>query len=144
MPVHVAIAIAAAVLVIATAIGLILHARDGHRRGGAGLRVAAEDIAPRALAERATLVQFSTELCARCPQVRRMLGGIADAQDGVAHVEIDLTHRADLATRYHVLQTPTTFLVDASGAVRSRWGGVPDRQELADALAAVPTLQENR
>lgn len=49
----------------------------------------------------------------------------------------------DLAARYHVLQTPTTFLVDAAGAVLSRWGGVPERRRIEDALASRP-LQEQR
>ncbi len=142
MSVPLALLIALAVLAGATAIGLVLRAGDGHRRSGGGLRVRAEDL-PAPLASGATLVQFSTELCARCPQVRRMLGGIADASDDVAHLEIDLTHRGDLATHYHVLQTPTTFLVDGSGAVLSRWGGVPDRTTVTEALRAVPTLQEH-
>jgi len=50
---------------------------------------------------------------------------------------VDLTHRPDLSTRYRVLQTPTTFVVDGSGAVRARFHGVPRPQALAEALAAV-------
>jgi hypothetical protein len=141
MPLSVAIAIAAAVLVLTVAVGLVLRAREGRRRSGGGLRVRQEDV-PAPLAEGATLVQFSTELCARCPQVRRMLTAIADSEDAVAHVEVDLTHRHDLATRYHVLQTPTTFLVDHSGVVTTRWSGTPDRTAIVEALHALRTLQE--
>jgi thiol-disulfide isomerase/thioredoxin len=94
-----------------------------------------EDV-PSGVVDSVALVQFSTELCARCPQVRRLLGEIA-ADRGIPHGEIDLTTRSDLATRYHVLQTPTTFLIDASGAVVARWGGVPDRRSIVDAVAAL-------
>ncbi|MGW8484062.1 TlpA family protein disulfide reductase [Microbacterium sp. NPDC055903] len=143
MPLTTAVVIVIAVIVLATAIGLLLRSRDGRRRAGGGLRVDERDL-PSPLGTGATLVQFSTELCARCPQVRRMLGGIAESVDDVAYIDVDLTDRADLATRYHVLQTPTAFLVDASGTVLSRWGGVPDRSAIIEALRAVPTLQEQR
>ncbi|MEW1973504.1 MULTISPECIES: thioredoxin family protein [Microbacterium] len=141
MPVSIALLITGAVVALAIAGGLIVRAQDGRRRSGGHLAVRSEDLSGRSLAETATLVQFSTEFCARCPQVRRLLGQIADEHPGVERVEIDLTNRNDLATRYHVLQTPTTFLVDASGTVLSRWGGVPQRSTIEDALANVLTLQ---
>lgn len=82
-------------------------------------------------------MQFSTEMCTRCPQVRRLLGAYAAETAGLAHIEVDLTHRPDLSARYRVLQTPTTFLVDASGVVRARFGGVPARDALATAVATL-------
>lgn len=132
----IALVAAGALLVLAAIIGVVLRVLDGRRRGGGHLRFDPADIAGE-LGSRATLVQFSTELCARCPQVRRMLGTIASDGDGLAHVEVDLTHRPDLSSRYRVLQTPTTFLVDGSGIVRARFNGVPQRHALAEALAAV-------
>lgn len=141
MPVSIALLITGAVVALAIAGGLIVRAQDGRRRSGGHLEVRSEDLNGRSLAATATLVQFSTEFCARCPQVRRLLDQIAVEHPGVERVEIDLTNRNDLATRYHVLQTPTTFLVDASGAVLSRWGGVPQRRTIEDALANVLTLQ---
>jgi thiol-disulfide isomerase/thioredoxin len=146
MTVSVALIIAGAVVALAVVCGFVVRAQDGRRRAGGHLRVRSEDLAGLSLASAATLVQFSTELCTRCPQVRRVLRQIADEHAEVEHIDIDLTNRNDLATRYHVLQTPTTFLVDASGTVRSRWGGVPHRSAIDDALAAVLTLnpQEQR
>lgn len=141
MPIFVAFAITGAVIALAITCGLILRSRDGRRRSGGHLQVRADDLPGTTFASAATLVQFSTELCARCPQVRRLLGGIAEEHTGVTHAEIDLTHRSDLATRYHVLQTPTTFLVDASGAVLSRWGGVPHPGAIQDALASALPLR---
>jgi len=140
MSVSVALIVTGAVVVLAIACGFVIRAQDGRRRAGGHLRVRAEDLEGQSLASAATLVQFSTELCARCPQVRRLLGQIADEHADVAHIEIDLTNRNDLATRYHVLQTPTTFLVDASGSVLSRWGGVPHRSEIDQALSSTLAL----
>ena len=121
----------------AAAIGLVLHARDGRRRDGGALRFDPADAAGAELGDTATLVQFSTEMCARCPQVRRLLDAYAADHDGLRHVEVDLTRRPDLSSRYRVLQTPTTFLVDASGVVRARFHGVPQRHALNEAVAAV-------
>lgn len=132
-----ALGIAAALLVLAVVIGIVQRRLDGRRRGGGELRFDPKDAASAQLGSRATLVQFSTEMCARCPQVRRMLHGYTDDQDGLAHIEVDLTHRPDLSARYKVLQTPTTFLVDDTGAVRARFHGVPHRHALTEALAAV-------
>lgn len=146
MSIPVALMIAGTVVALAIVGGFFLRAQDGRSRSGGNLHLRADDLAGHSLASTATLVQFSTELCARCPQVRRLLGQIADEHDGVERVEVDLTNRNDLATRFHVLQTPTTFLVDASGAVLSRWGGVPERRAIEDALASALTFhpQEQR
>lgn len=140
MPVSTALAIAGALVVLAIVVGMMLRKVDGRTRPGGDLQIRLEDLGDTALAPGSTLIQFSTELCARCPQVRRLLGEIADQHAGVEHIEFDLTNRSDLATRYRVLQTPTTFLVDASGTVRSRWGGVPDRRTITDALSTVRPL----
>lgn len=94
-----------------------------------------ESIDPRVLdsgplGDSATLVQFSTELCSRCPGVHRMLTAVADERPGVHHLDVDLTHRPDLAKRFRVLQTPTTLIVDAQGTVRGRFGGPPARADI--------------
>lgn len=131
-----ALGVAAALLALATVIGIVLRRRDGRRRDGGALRFDPADAAAE-FGSRATLVQFSTEMCARCPQVRRLLTDYASDQDGLRHVEVDLTHRPDLSARYKVIQTPTTFVVDGSGAVRARFHGVPHRHALTEAVAAL-------
>lgn len=80
------------------------------------------------LGETATLLQFSTEMCSKCPGVHRTLAEIADAREGVRHLDVDLTHRPDIAKHFHILQTPTTLVLDADGAVQTRFGGVPTRE----------------
>lgn len=118
----------AALVVVATAAGLLLRRRDGRAR----TVDSAEVVDPRrlgadALGEEATLLQFSTEMCARCPGVHRMLGEVADSRDGVRHLDVDLTHRPDIAQHFRVLQTPTTLVLDRRGVVRTRFGGTPGR-----------------
>lgn len=87
------------------------------------------------LGEVATLLQFSTELCARCPGVHRTLASVAAAHPGVRHLDVDLTHRPDIAKHFHVLQTPTTLVLDADGVVQTRFGGTPNRDVLELELA---------
>lgn len=90
-----------------------------------------------ALGERATLLQFSTELCARCPGVHRTLDAIARSETGVVHLDVDLTHRPDIAQHFHILQTPTTFILDRDGIIQTRFGGAPSRHVVELELARV-------
>ncbi len=114
---------------------------DGRARTASTPGTTTHGIAPaEAFGTRATLVQFSTPTCARCPGTRRQLDALAAEHDGVARLEIDVADRTEIATRYNVLQTPTVLLVDADGDVRTRFGGPPRPDELSAALAAV--LQE--
>jgi hypothetical protein len=87
------------------------------------------------LGESATLLQFSTEMCARCPGVHRILSSIADDHDGVIHLDVDLTHRPDIARHFHVLQTPPTLVLDRGGPVQTRCGGAPRRDVIELELA---------
>lgn len=82
------------------------------------------------LGAEATLLQFSTELCARCPGVHRTLAAVADSHPGVRHLDIDVTNRPDIAKHFHVLQTPTTLILDREGIVQTRFGGAPNREVL--------------
>jgi hypothetical protein len=105
------------------------------RRGAWRRRVIHEVIDPHrlgadSLGPVATLLQFSTDLGHRCPDVHRTLASIAGGRDGVRHLDIDLTHRPDIAKHFHVLQTPTTLVLDREGVVRTRFGGAPSRHVL--------------
>ena len=76
----------------------------------------------------ATLLQFSTEMSSRCPGVHRTLAAVAAGHEGVRHWDVDVTSRPDIAKHFHILQTPTTLVLDRSGAVQARFGGIPTRE----------------
>lgn len=121
----------AGLLAAAAALGFVLTRRQSHARRD----IPHEVVEPHRLgADRlgdvATLLQFSTEMCARCPGVHRTLSSIADAHPGVRHLDIDLTQRPDIAKHFHVLQTPTTLVLDRNGVVQTRFGGTPGRDVL--------------
>ncbi|MFK4730086.1 thioredoxin family protein [Agromyces mediolanus] len=150
-----ALLVALALVGAATAIGLALRARSGRivrTAGGradasvsavsaqstdatdAGLASAAATLRldADAFGADATLVQFSTAFCSRCPGTARQLGALAADSPGVRHVEIDLTDDPELAARHSVLQTPTTLVIDGAGRTVARIGGPPRMTELAE------------
>lgn len=92
-----------------------------------------------ALGERATLIQFSTPYCAKCPATASLLSTVADGLEGVQHVEVDLSQHLAVARRFNVLQTPTTLIVDAEGTVRATITGAPALHVVQDELEAVLT-----
>jgi thiol-disulfide isomerase/thioredoxin len=121
----------AALLAVTVAFGVVLRWRQGRPRR----HISHEIVEPTrlgadSLGETATLLQFSTELCSRCPGVHRTLSAVADGREGVRHLDIDVTNRPDIAKHFHILQTPTTLVLDRDGVVQTRFGGVPNRDVL--------------
>lgn len=126
----------------ATALGLLWRARQGRVvRSTDGAIVLVTDLPGlRRLPRGATLVQFSSEVCAPCVATRGLLADVADSFRDVRHVDLDVAEHADLARRHHVMQTPTTLILDRRGVVRARIGGAPRpdavRHEVARLVAA--------
>jgi thiol-disulfide isomerase/thioredoxin len=122
--------------------------RGTHKvRGAAGVAEQAAQTGPApvlagtpwadALGERATFVQFSSAFCAPCRATRRVLEDVVATTPGVAHVEIDAEHHLDLVRRLGVLRTPTTLVLDASGAEVTRAAGAPTKAQVQAAVAAL-------
>lgn len=121
----------AALVGASAALGFALRRRQGRARRDVHREVVQpERLGADALGETATLLQFSTELCSRCPGVHRTLAEVAATRHGVLHLDVDLTHRPDIARHFNVLQTPTTLVLDGDGVVQTRFGGVPNRDVL--------------
>lgn len=84
--------------------------------------------------DKATLIQFSTEICSVCVQTARLYQQIEKNTPGVKHVEVDITDRLSLAAHFNIMQTPTTLIVDKTGKVRSRIGGAPTEKIIMQEL----------
>ncbi len=145
--------IAVAAVALALGFGLWRAATDGRFRGTHVVRHSAgtadEDPAAtattagadlvaavgQALGERATLLQFSSAFCAPCRATRRILDEVTGLVDGVAHVEVDAEHHLEMTRTFGILRTPTTLVLDASGAEVTRATGAPTRDQVLAALA---------
>ena len=147
--------IVVAAVALATGFGLWRAGTDGRFRGTHAVRRPAEPLADdgalppvttppgadlvvavgRALGERATLLQFSSAFCAPCRATRRVLGEVTGLVDGVAHVEVDAEHHLEATRAFGILRTPTTVVLDASGAEVTRATGAPTRDQVLTALA---------
>ena len=139
------------VLAAASAAGFAMRRRQGRFQSTALVRTESADVSASAspddrlsaadlgapLGAQATLVQFSTEVCAYCGPTRELLTEVARERDGVAFVEIDASARMDLTRRLHVLSTPTVLVLDAVGTIASRASGPPRKAELLTAVGAV-------
>lgn len=80
----------------------------------------------------ATLLQFSTEVCSICIATSRLYKELESKIPGLKHIEVDITHRMDLAAHFSIMQTPTTLILDKHGMLRARIGGAP-RQNVIEA-----------
>ena len=140
------------VLAVTTAAGFAMRSRQGRFHGtqtpaatgvpDAAAALSAADLgAP--LGAQATLVQFSTEVCAYCGPARRLLTAAAQ-QDGVEFIEIDAAQRMDLTKRLHVLATPTVLVLDALGGIASRSSGPQRKADIEAALSKVLTPATGR
>jgi thiol-disulfide isomerase/thioredoxin len=131
------VALLVVVLLVAGVAALLLRRRDGRdREVTSGAVLAESDLAGSDLGERATLLQLSSAFCAPCRQARAVLGRLAAATPGVAHVELDVADHLDLVRRLDVRRTPTVLVLDASGRVVRRASGAPTPAQAAHALAA--------
>ena len=129
------------VLVGAVAVGVLLSGLkawvDGRFRGKSEddvERVTAAEVGGE-LGERATLLQFSSAFCAPCRATRRTLAEVEGMVDGVRHVELDAESHLELVRRLDILRTPTTLVLDSTGAVVKRASGAPRKPDVIAALA---------
>ena len=125
-----------AVLAAASAFGVLQRRRSGRvrvRGRDDGRRIGADRLGGE-LGERATLVQFSSAFCAPCRATRRILGDVAAAVPGVAHIEIDAEARLDLVRELDILKTPTILVLDADGRIVRRAAGQPRKADVFAAL----------
>lgn len=84
----------------------------------------------------AALVTFSGPYCLECEEILPRLRA-ASAAHAVPLTVIDIKKSPELAAKYDVRLTPTTFVVGSGGKVQAGWLGTPPEGAIEEALAAV-------
>lgn len=138
--------VAVAVLLVATAIGLVKRARDGKLRQSARTddrevlaRLGVDGAAP------VTLLQFSSAFCAPCRATRAICASVAAQTEGVRHIEVDAESHLDEVRALGIMRTPTLLVVDSAGrVVRRAAGQPPTRVHLLAAVSEAMTVGSNR
>jgi thiol-disulfide isomerase/thioredoxin len=130
------------VLVAATAFGVWRRIADGRLRASRSSPDQKRPVFPAStlgitLGERATLVQFSSAFCQPCRATRRVLGEVSEMVDGVVAAEVDAEAHLDVVREWHVMRTPTVFILDAQGEVAQRAVGQPRKPDVIAALGAL-------
>jgi thiol-disulfide isomerase/thioredoxin len=123
------LAVLVGLVAFATMLGMLWRASQGR------VRTASGHIADVELGGRATLLQLSTEVCAPCRATAKVLDELSG--DDIRHIEVDIADRPDLVSRFNVLQTPTTFILDREGVVKSRIAGAVRRDIIVRELEKV-------
>lgn len=136
------LAILAAVVLAAVAVGLLLRRNQGRVRPATldpetAQRARLLDAAGVTGATPAVL-HFSADWCGPCDAVRRVVAGVtadlSDSPNAPRDIEIDIDAEPALARELNVLSLPTTFVFDAEGKERFRISGVPKAGDLRTAL----------
>ncbi len=143
MPFESKIALIATLIVVSTLLGIYWRASIGRAKRiksgeqvDLGKLLAIKSGKPvTKFGKRATLLQFSSEVCSQCAQTARYFGQLEQQKKDLLHVEVDVTHRMDLAAHFNVLQTPTTLVLDGNGVVKARIGGTPRPNVISEELA---------
>ncbi len=86
----------------------------------------------------AEVLLFTTELCSKCPQVRKNLQA-----KNINFAEIDVTDRLDLASKLQIKQTPTILVVSQDGQIKSRLSGSISQKNLSDLQLSELTHAKN-
>lgn len=86
----------------------------------------------------AEVLLFTTELCSKCPQVRKNL-----QTTNINFAEIDVTNRLDLASKLQIKQTPTLLLIGKNGKIRSRLSGSITQKQISELELKEPSNAAN-
>lgn len=131
--------IAVLAIVVALAFGGYRRFTDGQAkpdRANRGQRLGAYRLG-KSLGSAATLVQFSSAICAPCRTTHQLLAELTADDPAVIHIEIDAETRLDLVDELGITRTPTVLLLDGEGVVRHRIVGAARRTEVTEAIHQV-------
>jgi thiol-disulfide isomerase/thioredoxin len=144
MPIETKFAIIAGLVSLVVIVGLIWKATTGRSKQVLGGEIidlreigATKNGQPvTKFGQRVTFLQFSSEMCTQCKHTARLFHELEQHTPDVLHIEVDITNRLDLASKFNILQTPTTLVLDHNGRITSRIGGAAKPETIQDELGS--------
>jgi|AntRauMinimDraft_4_1070384.scaffolds.fasta_scaffold05899_2 thioredoxin 1 len=80
------------------------------------------------------ITQFSTSSCGQCPQQAEILESLATDRSDIDFEKMDATEEVAEANKYGVRSVPSTIVLDEDGSVVSKFDGLTQADEIANAL----------
>jgi thiol-disulfide isomerase/thioredoxin len=112
--------IIAGLIGVSTLLGLVWKSRQGRVVAQSGSTISLDYRE----AGKTTLIQFTTEMCSPCAQLKPRLQQIANFRSDVAYRDLDAVEHLELASRLSIRSTPTTLIVSPDGEIRARINGI--------------------
>jgi thiol-disulfide isomerase/thioredoxin len=142
MPIETRIALLVTLVALAVSAGFYYRFTSGRSKRVAGgeqidlkLLAATKDGKPvTRFGKKVTFLQFSSEFCSQCVTTARTFRDLEEQSEDILHIEVDVTHRLDLAKKFSILQTPTTLVLDGHGRITSRISGAARPQSIKDEI----------
>lgn len=115
---------------VSTLLGLIWKSRQGRVVAQSGSTISLDYRE----AGKTTIIQFTTEMCSPCAQLKPRLQQIANFRSDVVYRDLDALEHLELASRLSIRSTPTTLIVNPDGEIRARINGVATADVFINAI----------
>ncbi len=122
--------IVAGLLVVSTLLGVMWKSRQGDVVAQSGSTISLDYRET----DKITILQFTTQMCGPCAQLKPRLEKIANFRSDVAYRDIDAIDHLDLAIRLSIRSTPTTLIVSPDGEIRARINGIAPAETFINAI----------
>jgi thiol-disulfide isomerase/thioredoxin len=129
------LAIVTALLAVATIAGFIWKRGQGRVVKVSGHTISEDYRTP----GKTVLLQFTTEFCSPCAQLKPRLEKIANFRSDVEFRAIDAVEHLDLANSLGIRSTPTTLVVSPAGEITARITGVAAAEVFVNAIDGRPS-----
>ncbi len=127
----------AVVLLVVVAVALVRRRFDGRVRTATGAQSTLAEVGIVLPSDRVTVVQFSGQFCATCPQARTLADRVLQDHPDIAQIEVDVAEHPEAVRALDIRRTPTLLIVDKQGQVVHRASGMPREAELRQAVSGL-------
>lgn len=127
----------ATVLLVVGAVAVTRRRFDGRVRTATAPRFTLAQVGIVAPADTVTVVQFSGQFCAICPQARTVVDRVLRDHPDLAQIEVDVAEHPEAVRALDIRRTPTLLIVDEQGEVVHRASGMPREAELRQAVSGL-------